>query len=110
MLLIDPWAVMQLECREMLRRLDPMDKPWVQVVVVWNQQDTQLQADAEKVRSALEAALPRTLREGRATSALAVRGVPSLEDFGTVLPTVIAAASRHYLRSASTHPPNGAAE
>ncbi len=110
MLLIDPWAVMQLECREVLRRLDPLDKPWVQVVVVWNRQDTQLQAEAEKVRSALEAVLPRTLREGRATSALAVRGVPSLEDFGTVLPTVIAAASRQYLRSASTHPPSGAAE
>ena len=44
-------------------------------------------------------------REGRATSALAVRGVPSLEDFGMVLPAVIAAAGRHYLRSASTHLP-----
>lgn len=75
-LLIDPWAAMQPECREVLRRLDPLDKPWVQVVVVWNRQDTQLQADAEKVRSALEAVLPRTLREGRATSSLAVRGVP----------------------------------
>jgi FxsC-like protein len=109
-LLIDPWAVLQLECREVLRRLDPLDKPWVQVVVVWNRQDTQLQAEAEKVRSALEAALPRMLREGRATSALAVRGVPSLADFGTVLPTVIAAASRQYLRSASTHVPNEAME
>jgi FxsC-like protein len=109
-LLIDPWAVMQLECREILRRLDQLDKPWVQVVVVWNRQDTQLQAEAEKVRSALEAALPRTLREGRATSALAVRGVRSLEDFGTVFPTVIAAASRQYLRSASTHLPNEAGE
>jgi FxsC-like protein len=107
-LLIDPWAVLQLECREILRRLDLLDKPWVQVVVVWNRHDVQLQGEAEKVRSALEAALPRTLREGRATSALAVRGVPSLEDFGTVLPTVIAAASRQYLRSASTHLPNGA--
>ena len=108
-LLIDPWAAMQSECQEMLRRLDPLDKPWVQVVVVWNQQDTQLQTDAEKIRAALEAVLPRMLREGRATSALAVRGVPSLEDFSTVLPTVIAAAGRHYLRYASTHPPNGAA-
>jgi FxsC-like protein len=104
-LLIDPWAAMQLECREILRRLDPLDKPWVQVVVVWNRQDTQLQAEAEKVRSALEAVLPRTLREGRATSALAVRGVPSLEEFGTVLPTVIAAASRQYLRCASPRLP-----
>ena len=108
MLLIDPWAVMQLECREMLRWLDALDKPWVQVVVVWNRQDSQLQAEAENVRSALEAALPRRLKEGRATSALAVRGAPSLEDFGTVLPTVIAAASRQYLKAASTHSPDEA--
>jgi FxsC-like protein len=100
-LLIDPWAAMQPECRDILRRLDSMDKPWVQVIVVWNKQDVQMQADTEQVRAALDAALPRKLREGRATSALAVRGVPSLEDFGMVLPAVIAAAGRHYLRSAS---------
>ena len=100
-LLIDPWAVLQPECVQMLRRLDSMDKPWVQVVVVWNTKDAQMQADAQQLRSALEAALPRMLREGRATSALAVRGVPSLEDFGVVLPTVIAAAGRHYVRQAS---------
>ena len=103
-LLIDPWALMRLEFREILRRLDRLDKPWVQVVVIWNQQDAQLQADAERVRTALDAALPRKLREGRATSALAVRGVPALADFGAVLPTVIAAASRQYLRSAPPHP------
>jgi FxsC-like protein len=104
-LLIDPWAAMQPECRDILRRLDAMDKPWVQVIVVWNQQDAQMQTDAERIRAALDAALPRKLREGRATSALAVRGVPSLDDFGMVLPAVIAAAGRHYLRSASTHLP-----
>jgi FxsC-like protein len=82
-----------------------MDKPWVQVIVVWNQQDSQMQADTEQLRTGLDAALPRKLREGRATSALAVRGVPSLEDFGMVLPAVIAAAGRHYLRSASAHLP-----
>jgi FxsC-like protein len=103
-LLIDPWAAMQSDGQDVLRRLDRLDKPWVQIVVVWNQQDMQLQADADKIRSALESVLPRTLREGRATSALAVRGVPSLEDFSTVLPTVIAAAGRHYLRYASAHP------
>jgi FxsC-like protein len=100
-LLIDPWAVLQPECGQMLRQLDAMDKPWVQVVVVWNTKDAQMQADAQHLRSALEAALPRMLREGRATSALAVRGVPSLEDFGVVLPAVIAAAGRHYVRLAS---------
>jgi FxsC-like protein len=105
-LLIDPWAVLNPECRDMLRRLDALDNPWVQVVVVWNQQDAQMQVDGQQIRAALEGALPRKLREGRATSALAVRGVPSLEDFSVVLPTVIAAASRHYLRTVSARLPN----
>lgn len=106
-LLIDPCAVLHAECRETLRQFDALDKPWVQVVVVWNQQDIQLQADSQQLRAALEAALPRRLREGRATSALAVRGVPSLEDFGVVLPAVIAEAGRHYLRFVSSRQAGG---
>jgi FxsC-like protein len=85
-LLVDPWAAVQPECRDILRRLDSLDKPWVQVIVVWNQQDAQMQTDTERLRSALDAALPRKLREGRATSALAVRGVPSLEDSANLPP------------------------
>jgi FxsC-like protein len=103
-LLIDPWAVTQAECRDLLRRIDALDKPWVQIIVVWNQEDAQMGANAAKLRASLEAALPRKLREGRATSALAIRGVPSLEDFGIVLSTVIAAAGRHYLRHMSAFP------
>ena len=99
-LLIDPWAAMQSECQEVLRRLDPLDKPWVQVVVVWNSRTRRLQADVEEIRSALEGALPRKLGEGRATSALAVRGVPTLEDFSPVLPTSSRPLRRQYLRYA----------
>ena len=65
-LLIDPWAVLQPECRQMLRRLDALDKPWVQVVVVWNQQDAEMQAEAEHAAAALEAALPSQAQGGPA--------------------------------------------
>jgi FxsC-like protein len=110
-LLIDPAAVLQPECQEMLRRFDALDKPWVQVVVIWNGQDEQMRANAGQLRAALSAALPRKLREGRATSAPAVHGVESLQDFGMVLPTVIAVAGRHYLRFAAARPPSeGAAQ
>lgn len=110
MLLIDPWAALQPESRDILRRLDSMDKPWVQVIVVWNPRDPQTTADARRIRAALDEALPRKLKEGRAASALAVRGVPTLEDFGMVLPAVIAAAGRHYLRLAQDHLPEEATE
>lgn len=100
-LLIDPWAALLPDCRDILRRLDSIDTPWAQVIVVWNQKDTQMRAERDRLREALNAVLPRKLKEGRATHVFAVRGVPSLEEFGLVLPPVIAEAGRHYLRIAS---------
>jgi FxsC-like protein len=104
-LLIDPWAVLLPECQVILQRLDSMDTPWVQVVVVWNEKDAQMRTERSRLREALDSVLPRKLREGRATHVFAVRGVPSLEEFGLVLPPVIAEAGRHYLRTVSAHPP-----
>jgi len=104
-LLIDPWATLLPEFHDILRQVDSMDNPWVQVLVVWNRQDQQMEREAERIMAGLNAALPRKLREGRAISALAVRGVPSLREFGMVLPPVIAEAGRHYLRRASSSLP-----
>jgi FxsC-like protein len=78
-LLIDPWAALLPECREILQRLDSLDSPWTQVVVVWSQKDAQMRAEEPQLTEALRSALPNKLREGRATHVLAVRGVPSLE-------------------------------
>jgi FxsC-like protein len=104
-LLIDPWATLLTEIRDILRRVDELDNPWVQVIVVWSQDDAQMAMEAERVTAGLNAALPRKLREGRAISVLAVRGVPSLREFGMVLPPVITEAGRHYLRRASSPSP-----
>jgi FxsC-like protein len=104
-LLIDPWAAMLPECREVLQQLDSMNNPWVQVIVMWNQKDAQMRTDRERLKEALGSVLPRKLREGRATSVSAVRGIPTLEEFGMVLPHVVAEAGRHYLRTASARLP-----
>jgi FxsC-like protein len=104
-LLVDPWAAMLPECGEVLQQLDSQDNPWVQVVVVWNQKDAQMRTERRRLVAALGDALPRKLREGRATHVFAVRGVPSLEEFGLVLPPVIAEAGRHYLRFLSARLP-----
>ena len=106
MLLIDPWAVMQLECREVLRRLDPMDKPWVQVVVVWNRKDAEMAAAEPELRRALAEAMPSRLNAtGRATSHLAWQGVPSLGDVTPALKDAMRHAARQYLKYAQGHPP-----
>ena len=102
-LLIDPWAVMLPEYRDILQKLDSMDRPWVRVIVVWSQYDDQMRAQSDQLAAALGNALPNKLREGRAASSSAVRGIRSVEEFGRVLPRVLTEAGRAYLRTTSDH-------
>jgi FxsC-like protein len=105
-LLIDPWAALQSQCRQVLARLDELDKPWVQVVVVWNRKDAEMAAAEEELRRALAEAMPSRLNvSGRATSLLASQGVPSLSDVTPALKDAMRHAARQYLRYAQGHPP-----
>jgi FxsC-like protein len=105
-LLIDPWAVLQSHCRQILARLDELDKPWVQVVVVWNRKDAEMAAAEGELRRALAEAMPSRLNaRGRATSQLAWQGVPSLSDITPALKDAMRHAARQYLKYAQGHPP-----
>jgi FxsC-like protein len=105
-LLIDPWAVLQSHCRPVLARLDELDKPWVQVVVVWNRKDAEMAAAEGELRRALAEAMPSRLSaRGRATSQLAWQGVPSLGDITPALKDAMRHAARQYLKYAQGHPP-----
>lgn len=108
-LLVDAWATTLPECQQTLKRLDALVKPWIQVVVPWNESDTETNGAETRLRLCLDASLKNKLEEGRATSVMAVRGVPSLEDFSRVLPTVVRTAVRQYLKYAPAHPPAGPA-
>jgi FxsC-like protein len=107
LLIVDPWALLQDKCRDLLRRLDGMHLPWVQVIVPWNPQDAETAAEDAKLRGTLTETLPEKLAEGKATSALAVLGVPTPEDLAYVLPPLIERAVREYRRHASARPPTG---
>lgn len=109
-LIVDAWAATIDEYAGLLRRVDAINNPWVQVVVPWNRSDKETEAAGPRLRSALGSALGHKLTEGRATSLSAVRGVPTLDDFSRVLPTVIMTAARQYLRYADPFPPPGDAE
>jgi FxsC-like protein len=89
MLIVDPWAATVPESRDILRQIDSSGKQWISVVVAWPK-DT----ERDRLRAALEKALPRKLVEGRATSALATKGVPTLAEFATVVPAILRAAER----------------
>jgi FxsC-like protein len=104
-LIVDPRAAAVPQTRDILRQVDAA-RPWVSVLVIWNpkghNEEGRLLRGAEEseLMEALESVLPHKLVEGRATSVLAIRGVPTLADFGAVLPTVLRAAERSFLRFA----------
>ena len=104
-LLVDPWEVTRPRCQQILARLDEQDKPWIQLVVLWNRKDGEMTAAETQLQAALDAALPITRTERvRMTALPAVRGVPSLEDIPPVLGDSMRHAARQYLKYA---PPGG---
>jgi len=107
LMIVDAWATTQPECREKLRNIDALGRPWVQVVVPWNREDAETVEAEAALRQSLEMALRAKLAVGRVDCRIAVNGVPSLEAFGTVLPTVVQVAAKQYLRHAQAYPPAG---
>jgi FxsC-like protein len=100
-LLIDPWEATQPRCQRILARLDELDKPWIQLVVVWNRKDTEMTAAETELRRALETTMPVTLRDRlRPTALAAARGVPSIEEIPMVLGDSMRHAARQYLKYA----------
>jgi FxsC-like protein len=104
-LILDPWATIQPELDTILRRLDQQEKPWIQVVVLWNEHDAETVAAGSQLRGNLDKSLPKKLAEVRVTSRMAAHGVPCLEDFSRVLPLVVQTVARQYLKHAQAFPP-----
>jgi FxsC-like protein len=107
LLIVDPWAVMRPECHRLLARLNLDEKPWVQVVIPWNPADDETTTAENQLRLALDSALGRKLELGRVTTGIAVGRVPSLAEFGAVLPFLIPAVGNRYLGHAPAFPPGG---
>jgi FxsC-like protein len=107
LLIIDPWAVTSGECQRLLARFNLADKPWIRVVIPWNPADGETAAAEKRLRLALDSALRLKLELGRVTAKIAVEGVPSISDFGGVLPLLIPEAGNRYLGNARAFPPVG---
>jgi FxsC-like protein len=107
LLIIDPWAVMRPEWQRLLARFNLEEKPWVQVVIPWNPADAETATAESQLRLALSSALGRKLELGRVAAGIAVGGVPSIPQFGRVLPSLIPAVGNRYLGHAAAYPPDG---
>jgi FxsC-like protein len=106
-LIVDPWALMLPRCQHLLKRIDALDAPWVQVVVPWSNREPESPEAEARLRAALDATLGRKLAEVRGTSAIAGHGIPTLDDFSMVMPKLILTVVKHYLRNALAYPPAG---
>jgi FxsC-like protein len=108
-LLVDPWATAQAECRLALARFNNADEPWIQVVIPLNLDDDESARARNMLWECVEASLGHKLAQGRAARGRAQRGTQSLEDFSLLLPRAVAEAFRHYLKHAQAYPPDGPA-
>jgi FxsC-like protein len=108
-LLIDPWVVRLSEYNRLLAQFDALNKPWVQILIVWNAQDEEIKVVEDEFHTSLDSILGRKIAEGRTTSVLAVRGIPTLSELVRELPAMISHATRQYLKNAPAFPPAGEA-
>ncbi|MDH6215494.1 TIR-like protein FxsC [Streptomyces pseudovenezuelae] len=108
-LLIDRWVLTDEEYRRRLTAYDAYAHPWVTAVVPWNRGDEQCQGpEGKELAAQLESTLPSILAGGRRLeSHTTVNGVPTLKAFNDLLPTVVAHATRQFLKRAEPHLPTG---
>ncbi len=93
-LLVDPWATVDPEIGERLRRIDEVPR---HVVVPWNEETTRAEAD-------LEGGLDTTLANGLALNGSA-RHLTTIEAFRAALPKAVAEAVTQHLKTAPVYPP-----
>jgi FxsC-like protein len=105
-LLIDPWATVQPECRQALARFNSTDRPWIQLIIPMNAKDEETANARVTLRDSIEGLLGVKLASGT-TTGRTLRSVPSLDDFSEALPRVVSEVARHYLKHAEPHPPEG---
>lgn len=96
LMIVDPWASLDLNRGKRLREFGQEPKPWIQPMIPWNASDAQTAQHESVLRQALEQALLHTPTP-----------LPTLQTFGNQLPKAINLAVRNYLRRLQPHPPVG---
>jgi FxsC-like protein len=106
-LLVDRWTLADARRRELLKRFDAEDRPWISVMIPWNRDDPDSTAREDELRELLNETLQRKLQEGSTDYRLSRNGIPTLEAFYDDLPKAVSRAAGQYRRHAATYPPPG---
>jgi FxsC-like protein len=105
--LVDPWVSVSAKHQEQLSRLDQVEEPWVSVLVPWNSQDQGTHEARDDLRAHLQQYLGRKLAGVPRRCQMAARGIPTLQDFGQLLPEMTLIMLKRFRKEATAHPPAG---
>jgi FxsC-like protein len=105
--LVDAWVSMSDTHHERLSRLNRVEEPWVSVLVPWNSQDVEMRTAGHDLREKLGQHLGQQLASVPRRCQMAASGIPSLQEFGQILPFMTMIMLKRFRRDAPAYPPAG---
>jgi FxsC-like protein len=105
--LVDAWVTLSDAHLDLLGHLNQIEESWVSVLIPWNSRDHGMSAAEQDLRRRLQEHLGRKLDGVPRRCAMAANGIPTLEDFGEVLPEMTMAMLKRFRKGAPAHPPPG---
>ena len=105
--LVDAWVSISAKHQEQLSRLDQVKESWVSVLVPWNSQDLGMHDAKDDLREKLREHLGRKLASVPRRCQMAANGIPTLQDFGQILPEMTMIMLKRFRKEATAHPPAG---
>jgi FxsC-like protein len=105
--LVDPWVSGSDAHCEQLTRLNGIEESWVSVLVPWNSKDKDLNTSDNDLHKKLNEHLGRKLGSVPRRCEMAATGIPTLQDFGHVLPEMTMTMLKRFRKGAPAHPPVG---
>jgi FxsC-like protein len=105
--LVDAWVSLSNAHHERLRFLNQINESWVSVLVPWNNQDNGMSAAENDLREKLHLHLGRKLSGVPRRCQMAANGIPTLQDFGQLLPEMTMIMLKRFRKGAPAHPPGG---
>jgi FxsC-like protein len=105
--LVDAWVSVSAKHQEQLSRLDQVKESWVSVLIPWNSQDLGTHDARDDLREKLRQHLGHKLASVPRRCQMAANGIPTLQDFGQILPEMTMIMLKRFRKEATAHPPAG---
>jgi FxsC-like protein len=107
LMLVDAWASMDPRRHQQLRDFDASHRPWIKLLLPWNQEDEETAAAEADLSSRLRECLGSQLGELPPHPRVAVSGIPTIEAFGHDATKKVLTAGGQYLKWAEADQPPG---